>query len=89
MHTHDIEPIRGLSRRTKKFDFAISERPKKSLVADVAHAIECELSTPLLKQEGLNFDVVGLVSSPVVIDESNYLEDVERGQMAFLDSVTK
>ena len=42
----------------------------------------------LLQQNGLDLDVVGFGSSPVVVDKAGYLEQVQSGKMAFLIKVS-
>jgi hypothetical protein len=60
---------------------AITEGAKKSLIADVADAVEGELGTTLLQQNGLDEEAIRFGRAAVVVQQSRDLEHVECSQM--------
>ena len=76
MDAHQVEPVVLLCTRLKELNLAISECPKKSLVSDVAHAVQCKLSLALLEKDGLDDDVVGFRGAAIVVDKTGNLQQV-------------
>ena len=73
MDAYDVEPVGLLCSRAEELDLAISERSEEPLVANIAHAVECQFGAPLLQKHGLDLNVIRLVSAAVVVDESAHL----------------
>ena len=58
MNTHKIEPVILLCTWLEEFDFSICKCSEKTLIPDIAHAIESELRVALLQQNRLDLNIV-------------------------------
>ena len=67
MYTHEIEPIIFLSSWLVELDLSVTEGPKKTLVPDVAHAIQGQLCISLLYEHRLDLNVIGFRGSSVIV----------------------
>ena len=88
MDAHDVEPVVFLRAGLEEFDFAVAEGVVEALIADVAHTVECELRVAFLEEHGFDDDIVGFWGASVVVDETGHLEDVESGEVTFLQDIS-
>jgi hypothetical protein len=74
MHAHQIEPVSFLHTwkitRLEELHVPITEGSEEAFIPDIAHAIECKLSTPLLQQYGLDLDLVTFWSLAVIVQQT-------------------
>lgn len=74
MHTHEVEPLIFLCAWLEELDVAIAKVSEQTLIADIAHTIQSEFSSTFLQQNRFDRDFVSLLMSPIVVDQSGYLE---------------
>jgi len=74
MHAHQIEPVTFLYTwkitRLEELHVSITEGSEEAFISDIAHAIECKLSTPLLQQYRLDLDLVSFWSLAVIVQQT-------------------
>ena len=67
MYAHEIEPVLFLSPWLVEFDLPITKSSEKTLIPDVAHAIEGQLCISFLYKHRLYLDIIRFRGSSIVI----------------------
>src|SRR5579863_4573731 len=87
MNCHHVEPISLLDPRFEELDFAIPKCPKKTLVSDIAHSVQCQLSLTLLQQDWLHLYIVRLECSAEIVKKPRNLQQIKRAEVSIASRV--